>query len=173
MNLSEQAKKLLKKFYLYEDETIDELFESACSYYSRGDKNLEERLNYYIKNKYLIFLSPMLSNSRREVNKSKRSLPVSCYIKFVDDTLESLINHTVEARYLAVSGGGIGCDWSKVRSVSRKSPGTIPFLHTINADMTAYRQEHTRKGSYAAYINVDHPEIIEFIDMRLQWERCK
>ena len=56
MNLSEQAKKLLKKFYLYEDETIDELFECACSSYSIGDKNLEERLNYYIKNKYLIFL---------------------------------------------------------------------------------------------------------------------
>ena len=48
MNLSEQAKKLLKKLNLYEDETIDELFESACSSYSRGD--LEERLNYYIKN---------------------------------------------------------------------------------------------------------------------------
>ena len=84
MNLSEQAKKLLKKLNLYEDETIDELFESACSSYSSGD--LEERLNYYIKNKYLIFSSPMLSNSKRKANKSKRSLPVSCYVNFVDDT---------------------------------------------------------------------------------------
>ena len=127
---------------------------------------MEERLNHYIKNKYLIFSSPMLSNSKRKANKSKRSLPVSCYVNFVDN-LESLINHTAETRYLAVSGGGIGCDWSKVRSVSRKSQGTIPFLHTINADMTAYKQGHTRKGLYAAYMNVDHPEIIELINMRL------
>ena len=69
MNLSEQAKKLLKKLNLYEDETIDELFESACSSYLRGD--LEERLNYYIKNKYLIFSSPMLSNSKKKLIKAK------------------------------------------------------------------------------------------------------
>ena len=43
----------------------------------------------------------------------------------------------------------------------------MPFLHTVDADMVAYRQGKTRKGSYAAYMDIDHPDIIEFINMRV------
>jgi ribonucleoside-diphosphate reductase alpha chain len=68
---------------------------------------------------------------------------------------------------LSVKGGGVGGHWSDVRAISDKAPGPMPFLHTVDADMTAYRQGKTRKGSYAAYIDVEHPDIIEFLNMRV------
>ena len=64
-------------------------------------------------------------------------------------------------------GGGVGGHWSAVRSVSDVSPGPMPFIHTVDADMIAYRQGKTRKGSYAAYMDVSHPDIIEFLNMRI------
>src|SRR5699024_7789916 len=75
--------------------------------------------------------------------------------------------HSSELRWLSVMGGGVGAGWSDVRSVSDKAPGPIPFLHTVDADMVAYRQGKTRKGSYAAYMDVSHPDIEEFLYMRV------
>ena len=83
------------------------------------------------------------------------------------DTLDGLIDHTNELRWLSVKGGGVGGHWSDIRAVSKKAPGPMPFLHTVDADMVAYRQGRTRKGSYAAYMDVDHPDIVEFINMRI------
>ena len=82
------------------------------------------------------------------------------------DSLEGLIDHTAELRWLSVKGGGVGGHWSDVRAVSDKAPGPMPFLHTVDADMVAYRQGKTRKGSYAAYMDISHPEIEEFINIR-------
>ena len=64
-------------------------------------------------------------------------------------------------------GGGVGGHWSDVRTVSDIAPGPIPFLHTVDADMIAYRQGKTRKGSYAAYMDISHPDIMEFLNMRI------
>jgi ribonucleoside-diphosphate reductase alpha chain len=68
---------------------------------------------------------------------------------------------------LSVFGGGVGGHWSDVRTVSDIAPGPMPFIHTVDADMIAYRQGKTRKGSYAAYMDVSHPDIIEFLNMRI------
>jgi len=68
---------------------------------------------------------------------------------------------------MSVLGGGVGGHWSDVRSVSKKSPGPIPFLKTVDSDMTAYRQGLTRKGSYATYLDVSHPDIMEFLNLRV------
>jgi ribonucleoside-diphosphate reductase alpha chain len=64
-------------------------------------------------------------------------------------------------------GGGVGGHWGDVRTVSDIAPGPIPFMHTVDADMIAYRQGKTRKGSYAAYLDVHHPDIIEFLNIRI------
>ena len=78
-----------------------------------------------------------------------------------------IIDHSTEVRWLSVKGGGIGANWSKVRSVSDKAPGPMPFIHTIDADMIAYRQGKTRKGSLCAFLDISHPDIMEFIHMRV------
>ena len=113
-----------------------------------------------------MFSSPILSNAPRK-NEKVRGLPISCFLGYVPDTLEGLIEHTSELRWLSVKGGGVGGHWSDVRSVSDIAPGPIPFLHTVDADMTAYKQGITRKGSYAAYMDISHPDIMEFMSLRI------
>ena len=87
--------------------------------------------------------------------------------KYVPDTLEGLIDHSSELRWLSVYGGGVGGHWSDLRTVSDIAPGPIPFLHTVDADMIAYRQGKTRKGSSAAYMSVHPPDIVEFLNIRI------
>jgi ribonucleoside-diphosphate reductase alpha chain len=113
-----------------------------------------------------MFASPVLSNAPDKDGKGK-GMPISCFLTYVPDTLDGLINHSSELRWLSVMGGGVGGHWSDVRTVSDIAPGPIPFLHTVDADMIAYRQGRTRKGSYAAYLDVSHPDIIEFLNIRI------
>jgi ribonucleoside-diphosphate reductase alpha chain len=91
----------------------------------------------------------------------------NCFLTHVEDNLESLISHTAEIRWMSVKGGGVGANWSSVRAVSDKAPGPIPFLKTIDSDMTAYAQGKTRRGSYAAYMDISHPDIEEFLNFRV------
>ena len=165
--LSEQAAKLLKDYYCIEGEySPQQAFARAAVAYSYGDMDLAQRIYDYVSKGWFMFASPVLSNAPLPGKKVK-ALPISCFLTYVPDSLEGLIDHTAELRWLSVKGGGVGGHWSDVRAVSDKSPGPMPFLHTVDADMTAYRQGKTRKGSYAAYMDVTHPDIIEFLNMRV------
>ena len=165
--LTEQAKKLLNDYYCREDEPSPQYaFARAAVAYCYGDKKLAQRIYDYVSNGWFMYSSPVLSNAPVTGEKVK-ALPISCFLTYVPDSLEGLIDHSSELRWLSVKGGGVGGHWSDVRAISDKAPGPIPFLHTVDADMTAYRQGRTRKGSYAAYMDIDHPDIIEFINMRV------
>jgi len=158
---------LLKSFYSKDkDETSREIFERATKCFSDGDTDLEERLLGYLDNKWMMYSSPILSNSTLPSDKIK-AMPISCFLSYVPDSVNGLIDHTSELRMLSVKGGGVGGHWSSVRGISDISPGLIPFLKTVDADMCAYRQGKTRKGSYAAYLDIHHPDIVEFIRMRI------
>lgn len=158
--LSDHAKVLLREYYLQgEDDTPERAFERAAHTYA-SDPDLADRVASAAKNGWFMFSSPILSNAGRG------GLPISCYLTYVDDSIDGIVGHSSELRYMSVLGGGVGGHWSKVRSVSKKSPGPIPFLKTVDADMVAYKQGATRKGSYAAYIDVSHPDIVEFVNMR-------
>ena len=165
--LSEQAFKLLTDYYCRKDEkSPQEAFARAAVAYSANDMELAQRIYDAASKGWFMFSSPILSNAPLPDEKAK-ALPISCFLAYVPDSLEGLIDHTAELRWLSVKGGGVGGHWSDVRSISDIAPGPIPFLHTVDADMTAYRQGKTRKGSYAAYMDISHPDIIEFINMRI------
>ena len=165
--LSEQAKKLVEDYYCKDKETSpQQAYARAAVAYSYGDMDLAQRIYDYVSKGWFMYASPVLSNAPKPDEKAK-ALPISCFLTYVPDSLEGLIDHSSELRWLSVKGGGVGGHWSDVRAVSDKAPGPMPFLHTVDADMTAYRQGKTRKGSYAAYMNVDHPDIIEFLNMRV------
>ena len=165
--LSTQAEKLLKEYYCKEGEESPQMaFARAARAYCYGDMKLAQRIYNYVSNKWFMFASPVLSNAPKPNDKVK-ALPISCFLSYVPDTLEGLIEHTSELRWLSVKGGGVGGHWSDVRSVSDIAPGPVPFLHTVDADMTAYRQGKTRKGSYAAYMDISHPDIMEFLTIRI------
>lgn len=165
--LSEQSYKLLKDYYCREDEeSPQKSFARAAVAYSYGDMELAQRIYDAVAKGWFMYASPVLSNAPLPGEKVK-ALPISCFLTYVPDSLEGLIDHSAELRWLSVKGGGVGGHWSDVRAVSNKAPGPMPFLHTVDADMVAYRQGKTRKGSYAAYMDIDHPDIIEFINMRV------
>ena len=166
-NLSDQASKLLKDYYCTKDEPSPQYaFARAAQAYCYGDKKLAQRIYEYASKGWFMYSSPVLSNAPMP-NKKPKALPISCFLTYVPDSLEGLIDHTSELRWLSVKGGGVGGHWSDVRSVSDIAPGPIPFLHTVDADMTAYRQGKTRKGSYAVYLDISHPDIVEFLSIRI------
>lgn len=158
---TEHATKLLQDYYYKYDESAPiEAFKRAAYAYA-NNLELAERIYTYAANGWFMFSSPILSNA------GTKSMPISCFLSYVDDSIEGLIEHSEELRWMSVLGGGVGGHWSSVRAVSDKAPGPIPFLKTVDSDMLAYRQGSTRKGSYAAYIDVSHPDIIEFLNIRM------
>jgi len=166
-NLNDFSKTLLKQYYMLSDEeSPQEAFGRAALAYCDGDLEFAQRIYDYASKGWFMFASPVLSNAPKP-GEGWRALPIRCFLTLVDDTLEGLIEHSSELRWLSVKGGGVGGHWSSIRSVSEKSPGPIPFLKTVDADMNAYRQGKTRKGSYAAYLDVSHPDIVEFLQMRI------
>jgi len=169
MQFSDHALSLLKSYYLLSYETeIDQAFERASKAYCADDYALADRIYHYVRQGWFMFSSPILSNARiKDEEKAKAGLPISCYLTYVSDDLDGLIAHTSENRWLGVLGGGVGGYWGHVRAVSQKAPGPIPFIKTIDSDVEAYRQGKTRRASYAAYLDIDHPDIIEFLNLRL------
>ena len=164
--MSEQARTLLQDYYCMEGEDPQDAFARAATAFCKNDFELAQRIYDYASKGWFMFSSPILSNAPREGEKI-RGLPISCFLTYVPDSLHGLIDHSSELRWLSVKGGGVGGHWSDIRSTSNVAPSPIPFLKTVDADMTAYRQGTTRKGSYAAYMDVSHPDIIEFMNIRV------
>jgi ribonucleoside-diphosphate reductase alpha chain len=129
--------------------------------------NLGQRIYEYASNHWFSFSTPILSNGG-----TSRGLPISCFLNYVPDSRDGLSTHYDENIWLASGGGGIGGFWGDVRSNGvdtsngSRSTGSIPFMHVVDSQMLAFNQGITRRGSYAAYINISHPEIEEFINMR-------
>ena len=159
------AKELLTKHYCRPNESIEEAFKRACDCFA-SDTEHSLRLQQYLYDEWFMFSSPILSNAVLDGEKPK-GMPISCFLTYVPDSIAGLCDHTTEERWLSVKGGGVGGHWSDVRAMSDMSPGVNGFLHTVDADMVAYRQGKTRRGSYAAYLDITHPEIVEFIKMRV------
>ena len=162
-DLTDQAIALLRDYYMLEEETSpQQAFARAAVAYCEGDYDFAQRIYDYASSRWFMFASPVLSNAPMPDTKPN-GLPISCFLTYVDDTLDSLIEHNSEVAWLSVKGGGVGGHWSAVRPVSDKAPGVIPFMKVVDSQMTAYKQGKTRKGSYAAYLDISHPEIVEFV----------
>ena len=162
----------LKDRYFWEDEThAQESFARAAvfaaTYKQTTDFELAQRLYNYCSDGWFMFSTPILSNGG-----TTRGLPISCFLNYVPDSRTGLSAHYDENIWLASSGGGIGGYWGDIRSngistsSGSRSTGTIPFIHVVDSQMLAFNQGVTRRGSYAAYMDISHPEIEEFINMR-------
>jgi len=165
--LSEQGMTLMKDYYMLPwEESPQDAYARAAEAYCYGDYELAQRIYDYASRNWFMFASPVLSNAPSDGGDSK-GLPISCFLTYVGDNLESLIKHPNEVAWLSVKGGGVGGHWSDVRGISDKAPGPIPFLKVMDSGMTAWKQGRTRKGSYAAYLDVSHPDIVEFLNFKV------
>jgi ribonucleoside-diphosphate reductase alpha chain len=165
--LSEFSIKTLQDRYLVEGEKSpqDAFARAACAF--ADDKDHAQRLYDYASKLWFMFSTPILSNGGTD-----RGLPISCFLNYVEDSRGGITGHYTENAFLSSVGGGIGGSWSSIRSVGSKtskgseSTGVIPFLKVVDAEMLAFSQGITRRGSYAAYLEMSHPEIEEFLDVR-------
>ena len=112
-----------------------------------------QRLYEYSSKHWLSYSTPILSFGR-----SKRGLPISCFLPYLDDSAEGLVETLSEVNWLSMLGGGVGIGVG-IRSADDKSTGIMPHLRTYDASSLAYRQGRTRRGSYAAYLDIWHPYI--------------
>ena len=165
--LSEFSHKTLQDRYLIAGENSpQDAFARAAKAFSDDDAHAQ-RLYDYASKLWFMFSTPVLSNGG-----TTRGLPISCFLNYVEDSRQGITGHYTENAFLSSVGGGVGGCWSDVRSVGSKtsngseSTGVIPFMKVVDAEMLAFSQGVTRRGSYAAYLDISHPEVEEFLDVR-------
>ena len=152
--------KRLKESYMKEDETSPQERFAYVSKTFGSNQDHSQRLYEYSSKHWLSYSTPILSFGR-----SKRGLPISCFLPYLDDSAEGLVNTLSEVNWLSMLGGGVGIGLG-IRSADDKSVGIMPHLRTYDASSLAYRQGRTRRGSYAAYLDISHPDILMFLEMR-------
>jgi ribonucleoside-diphosphate reductase alpha chain len=152
--------KRLKESYMREDETSpQERFAHVSKAFGSNPEHAQ-RLYEYSSKHWLSYSTPILSFGR-----SKRGMPISCFLNYIEDTAEGLVDNLSETNWLSMLGGGVGIGFG-IRSADDKSTGVMPHLKIYDASSLAYRQGRTRRGSYAAYLDISHPDIIGFLEMR-------
>ena len=150
----------MKESYLKDDETSPQHRFAAVSTQFGSNPEHAQRLYEYSSKHWLSYATPVLSFGR-----SKRGLPISCFLNFIEDTAEGLVENLSETNWLSMLGGGVGIGFG-IRSADDKSTGVMPHLKMYDASSLAYRQGRTRRGSYAAYLDISHPDILMFLEMR-------
>jgi ribonucleoside-diphosphate reductase alpha chain len=152
--------KRLQESYMRDDETSPQQRFAYVSSTFGSNTEHAQRLYDYASNHWLSFSTPILSYGR-----SKRGMPISCFLNYIEDTAEGLVDNLSETNWLSMLGGGVGIGFG-IRSADDKSTGVMPHLKIYDASSLAYRQGRTRRGSYAAYLDISHPDIISFLEMR-------
>ena len=150
----------MKESYLKDDETSPQHRFAAVSTQFGSNPAHAQRLYDYASQHWLSYATPVLSFGR-----SKRGLPISCFLNFIEDTAEGLVENLSETNWLSMLGGGVGIGFG-IRSADDKSTGVMPHLKMYDASSLAYRQGRTRRGSYAAFLDISHPDILMFLEMR-------
>jgi ribonucleotide reductase alpha subunit len=150
----------LRESYMREDETSpQQRFAFVAKQFGSNAAHAQRLYNYASKH-WLSFSTPILSFGR-----TKKGQPVSCYLSYIPDSAEGLVETLSETNWLSMMGGGVGLGVG-MRSSSDKSTGVMAHMKTYDACSLAYRQGTTRRGSYAAYLDISHPDIIPFLEMR-------
>jgi ribonucleoside-diphosphate reductase alpha chain len=164
--LTEFGKDTLKDRYLLDGESCQDLFARVAAAYA-DDQDHAQRLYDYISKLWFMPATPVLSNGG-----TGRGLPISCYLNSVSDSLEGIVGTWNENVWLASRGGGIGTYWGNVRGIGEpvglngKTSGIIPFVRVMDSLTLAISQGSLRRGSAACYLDVSHPEIEEFLEIR-------
>lgn len=139
---------------------------SADEFIYEHEKLSEKFFDLMWKN-WLCPASPVLSNMG-----TTRGLPISCFSNFVDDSVAGIMGAVYETAIMTKNGGGVGSHWSAVRprgskiTGNGKSDGVIPFMKILDSTIVGISQGGVRRGAGAAYLDIEHGDFDEFINMR-------
>ena len=152
--------KRLRESYMREDEASPQDRFAFVSTAFSSNPDHAQRLYEYASKHWLSYSTPILSFGR-----TKKGLPISCFLNWIDDSAEGLVDTLSETNWLSMLGGGVGVGFG-IRSADDRSVGILPHLKIYDASCLAYKQGSTRRGSYAAYLSIDHPDIEMFLEIR-------
>jgi ribonucleoside-diphosphate reductase alpha chain len=164
--LTDFGKTTLEDRYLLAGESYQDMFARVATAFA-DDADHAQRIYDYISNLWFMPATPVLSNGG-----AARGLPISCFLNAVPDSLEGITSVWNENVALASNGGGIGTYWGGVRSIGEKvkgagqTSGIIPFIRVMDSLTLAISQGSLRRGSAAVYLDIHHPEIEEFLEIR-------
>ncbi|MGZ3401822.1 MAG: ribonucleotide reductase N-terminal alpha domain-containing protein, partial [Caulobacteraceae bacterium] len=164
--LTDFGKTTLEDRYLLPGESYQDMFARVATAYA-DDGEHAQRIYDYISRLWFMPATPVLSNGGAE-----RGLPISCFLNAVSDSLDGIVGVWNENVWLAANGGGIGTYWGGVRSIGEKvkgqgqTSGIIPFIRVMDSLTLAISQGSLRRGSAAVYLDIHHPEIEEFLEIR-------
>jgi ribonucleoside-diphosphate reductase alpha chain len=164
--LTEFGKTTLNDRYLLTGESYQDMFARVATAFA-DDIGHAQRIYDYISKLWFMPATPVLSNGGAE-----RGLPISCFLNAVGDSLDGIMDTWNENVWLASNGGGIGTYWGGVRSIGEKvgqngqTSGIIPFVRVMDSLTLAISQGSLRRGSAAVYLDIHHPEIEEFLEIR-------
>lgn len=191
-NFNDAGLKLVEKYYSDGKEGVQKALARAAICFSYGDSEFAQRIYDYASKHHFMYSSPILSNAveghwqkgganaygtkefwlassdyRRSCwrGEEPKAMPIACFLTYAGDSINEQIAASSELSLLSVMGGGTAIH-SGIRAVSEKAPGPIPYIKTIDGVMGYYRQGRTRRGSTAVYLDISHPDIIEFVNMR-------
>lgn len=150
----------LKESYMKDEENSpQERFAFVSTQFASNIEHAQ-RLYDYASRHWLSYSTPILSFGR-----SKKGMPISCFLNYIPDSAEGLVNNLSETNWLSMLGGGVGIGFG-IRSTDDKSTGVMPHLKIYDASCLAYRQGRTRRGSYATYLDISHPDVMMYLEMR-------
>ncbi len=164
--LTDFGKTTLEDRYLLAGESYQDMFARVATAFA-DDADHAQRIYDYISKLWFMPSTPVLSNGG-----ANRGLPISCFLNAVGDSLESIVGTWNQNVWLAANGGGIGTYWGGVRSIGEKvkgsgqTSGIIPFIRVMDSLTLAISQGSLRRGSAAVYVDIHHPEIEEFLEIR-------
>jgi ribonucleoside-diphosphate reductase alpha chain len=162
--LSGLSRDLIEMFYLRDGESISQGLARPALAFADDAQHAQDILND-VRRGWAMYSSPIFSNAPAP-GETPKSMPISCFLSYVPDSREGLVHHQEELAWLSMLGGGVGGHWDDIRAVSDKSVGPLPHIKIADSAVEGFRQGRTRKGSYAAYLSINHPDIVEFISMR-------
>ena len=164
--LTDFGRATLAERYLLPGETPQDAFARVAGAYA-DDEAHAQRLYTYMSNLWFVPSTPVMANGG-----AGRALPISCFLNEVNDSMDGITSTWNENIAISANGGGIGTNWSQVRSIGEKvgikgkTTGIVPFIVVQDAMTRAIDQGSQRRGAAAVYLHVNHPEIEEFIDIR-------
>lgn len=166
MHLNKFAQETLRDRYMApQDNALEDIFRRSIESFCTGAH--KERMLSYVLHNLFVGSTPVLANAG-----TGRGNPIACFLSTVPDSRRGILGHYTETGWLASNGGGVGSYWGKLRTLGSRtssgsqSNGMLPFQSVIDRLVVAFAQGSTRRASYAGFLPISHPEIVEFMEMR-------